>query len=307
MPPIQSFLEASLRTATPLLLAALGEVVVERAGIINIGLEGLIIGGAFGALVGATHGGVVVGFLVALGVGVALALLFYLFVDPLGADQIVTGTAITILALGATGALYRAWYGSTGAALSIATSPPLAIPWLASIPLVGPALFRQPPTTYLCYALVPAVWWWMHRTHAGLALRAIGESPHAAVVSGVRVSRYRIGAMCFGGALAGLAGATLVLAQVGTFAEGMSAGRGFIAIAVVVLGRWNPLGVAGAALLFGAATALQFWIQALGWRVPYQAVLAVPYALTLMALAGVAGRVNAPVALGRPLASDANS
>ena len=307
MPPIQSFLEATLRTATPLLLAALGEVVVERAGIINIGLEGLIIGGAFGALVGATHGGVAVGFLAALGVGVALALLFYLFVDPLGADQIVTGTAITILALGATGALYRAWYGSTGAALSIATSPPLAIPWLASIPLVGPALFRQPPTTYLCYALVPAVWWWMHRTHAGLALRAIGESPHAAVVSGVRVSRYRIGAMCFGGALAGLAGATLVLAQVGTFAEGMSAGRGFIAIAAVVLGRWNPLGVAGAALLFGAATALQFWIQALGWHVPYQAVLAVPYALTLMALAGVAGRVNAPLALGRPLASDANS
>jgi ABC-type uncharacterized transport system permease subunit len=307
MPPIQSFLEASLRTATPLLLAALGEVVVERAGIINIGLEGLIIGGAFGALVGATHGGVVVGFLAALAVGVALALLFYLIVDPLGADQIVTGTAITILALGATGALYRAWYGSTGAALSIATSPPLAIPWLASIPLVGPAFFRQPPTTYLCYALVPAIWWWMHRTHAGLALRAIGESPHAAIVSGVQVSRYRIGAMCFGGALAGLAGGTLVLAQVGTFAEGISAGRGFIAIAAVVLGRWNPLGVAGAALLFGAATALQFWIQALGWRVPYQAVLAVPYALTLMALAGVAGRVDAPVALGRPLASDASS
>jgi general nucleoside transport system permease protein len=307
MPAIESFLESSVRTATPLLLAALGEAVVERAGIINIGLEGLIIGGAFGALVGATHGGVALGFLASIGVGVALGLLFYLFVDPLGTDQIVTGTAITILALGATGALYRAWYGSTGAALSIATIPPLAIPWLASIPLIGPALFRQPATTYLCYALVPATWWWMYRTHAGLALRAIGESPHAAVVSGVRVSRYRLGALCFSGALAGLAGGTLVLAQVGTFAEGMSAGRGFIAIAAVVLGRWNPLGVAAAALLFGAATALQFWIQALGLRVPYQAVLAVPYALTLAALAGVAGRVNAPVALGRPLTSDANS
>ena len=299
MPAIQSFLEASVRTATPLLLAALGEVVVERAGIINIGLEGLIIGGAFGALVGATHGGVVVGFLAAVGVGVALALLFYLFVDPLGADQIVTGTAITILSLGATGALYRAWYGSSGAALSIATTPPIAIPWLASIPLLGPALFRQPAMTYLGYTLIPATWWWMYRTHAGLAMRATGESPRAAIVSGVRVSRYRLGAMCFSGALAGLAGATLVLAQVGTFAEGMSAGRGFIAIAAVVLGRWNPLGVAAAALLFGAATALQFWIQALGWSVPYQAVLAVPYALTLAALAGVAGRVSAPAALGR--------
>lgn len=307
MTPFQSFLEASVRTTTPLLLAALGEVVVERAGIINIGLEGLIIGGAFGALVGATHGGIMTGFLAAIGVGILLALLFYLFVDPLGTDQIVTGTAITILALGATGALYRAWYGSAGAALSIATTPPVAIPWFSSIPLAGPALFNQPATTYLCYLLVPVTWWWMYRTHGGLSLRAIGESPHAAVVSGVQIARYRLGAMCFGGALAGLAGGTLVLAQVGTFAEGMSAGRGFIAIAAVVLGRWNPLGVAGAALLFGAATALQFWIQALGWRVPYQAVLAVPYALTLAALAGVAGRVAAPVALGRPIGSDANS
>jgi len=307
MSPIESFFESSVRTATPLLLAALGEMVVERAGIINIGLEGLIIGGAFGALLGATHGGVAVGFSAAICVGIALALLFYLFVDLIGTDQIVTGTAVTILALGATGALYRVWYGSSGAALSIATSAPVAIPWLASIPIIGPALFRQPTTTYLCYALVPVTWWWMNRTHSGLALRAIGESPHAAVVSGVRVSRYRLAAMCFSGALAGLAGGTLVLAQVGTFAEGMSAGRGFIAIAAVVLGRWNPLGVAGAALLFGAATALQFWIQALGLRVPYQAVLALPYALTLAALAGVAGRVNAPAALGRPLAPDATS
>ncbi len=303
MSPIQSLLEAAVRTATPLLLAAVGEVVVERAGIINIGLEGLIIGGAFGALVGATHGGVAIGFLAAIATGVSLALLFYLFIDLLGTDQIVTGTAITILALGATGALYRAWYGSAGAALSIATTPPIEIPGLAAIPLLGPALFLQPATTYICYALVPATWWWMYRTHAGLALRAIGEAPHAAIVSGVHVSRYRLGAMCFSGALAGLAGATLVLSQVGTFAEGMSAGRGFIAIAAVVLGRWNPLGVAGAALLFGAATALQFWIQALGWSVPYQLVLAVPYALTLAALAGVAGRVSAPAALGRPLRS----
>jgi simple sugar transport system permease protein len=307
MVPIESFLESAVRTATPLLLAALGEVVVERAGIINIGLEGLIIGGAFGALVGATHGGMALGFFTAICVGVALAALFYLFVDPLGTDQIVTGTAITILALGGTGALYQAWYGSTGAALSIVTVSPLAIPGLASIPIIGPALFRQPPPTYACYLLVPLIWWWMHRTHAGLALRAIGESPDAAIVSGVRVNRYRLGALCLSGALAGLAGGTLVLAQVGTFAEGMSAGRGFIAIAVVVLGRWNALGVAAAALVFGAAMALQFWIQALGLHVPYQAVLALPYALTLAALAGVAGRVHAPMALGRPLESSVSS
>jgi ABC-type uncharacterized transport system permease subunit len=304
---VESFLEASVRTATPLLLAAIGEVVVERAGIINIGLEGLIIGGAFGALVGATHGGVGIGLVAAIGVGMVLGVLFYLFIDRLGTDQIVTGTAVTILAMGATGALYRSWYGSTGAALSIETLGPLAIPGLASIPVVGPALFHQPVTTYLCYALVPAVWWWMYRTHAGLALRAIGESPAAALVSGVRIGWYRFGALCFSGAAAGLAGGTLVLAQVGTFAEGMSSGRGFIAIAVVVLGRWNPLGVAGAALVFGSATALQFWIQALGLRVPYQLVLALPYLVTLAALAGVAGRVTPPAALGKPLASEISS
>lgn len=158
MATIESFLEASVRTATPLLLAAIGEVVVERAGIINIGLEGLVIGGAFGALVGATHGGVGLGLAAAVGVGMALGVLFYLFVDRLGTDQIVTGTAVTILAMGATGALYRSWYGSAGAALSIETIAPLAIPGLVSIPVVGSALFHQPITTYLCYVLVPFAW-----------------------------------------------------------------------------------------------------------------------------------------------------
>src|SRR5204863_4596638 len=156
------------------------------------------------------------------------------------------------------------------------------------------------------YVIPLVLAWWMRGTHAGLALRAVGESPDAARVAGIRVQRVRVAAVLFGGALGGLAGGVLVLAQVGTFAEGMSAGRGFIAIAAVVLGRWNPIGVAGAALLFGAATALQFWIQALGLRVPYQAVLAVPYALTLAALAGVAGRVVAPARLGKPL-SDLSS
>lgn len=307
MAAFESFLESSVRTATPLLLAALGETVVERSGVINIGLEGLIIGGAFGALVGASYGGAGVGLLVAMAAGVALAVLFYMFVDLLGTDQIVTGTAITMLALGLTGALYRTMFGASGAALSIDTIAPLSIPVLSAIPIVGPALFRQPPITYFTYLLIPATWWWMYRTHAGLALRAIGESPNAALISGVPISRYRLAALCFGGALGGLAGGTLVVAQVGTFAEGMSAGRGFIAIAIVVLGRWNPAGVAVAALVFGAAMAVQFWIQALGLDIPYQIVLAVPYVLTLAALAGIAGHVRSPAALGKPLAKEVSS
>ncbi len=307
MAVLESFLESSVRTATPLLLAALGETIVERAGIINIGLEGMVIGGAFGALVGATHGGPVAGLALGIAVGVALSAVFYVFVDWFGTDQIVTGAAVTILALGLSGALYRMMFGASGAALSIETMGAVPIPGLARIPLVGPALFIQPVITYFTMLMVPATWWWLHRTHAGLALRSIGESPAASLTSGIRIRRYRLGALCFGGALGGLAGSTLVVAQVGTFAEGMSAGRGFIAIAIVVLGRWNPVGVAAAGLVFGAAMAMQFWIQALGLTIPYPIVLAVPYVLTLAALAGVAGKVRAPQALGTPLSRSLNN
>jgi simple sugar transport system permease protein len=217
------------------------------------------------------------------------------------ADQIIVGTALTLLSVGATGTLYRALFGSTGAALQIPTSEPLAIPGLASLPVVGTALFAQPPITYLLYLLAPALAWWLARTHAGLALRAIGERPEAAAAAGIAVDRTRVMAILLGGLLGGIAGGTLVLAQAGTFAEGMSAGRGFIAIAIVVLGRWTPRGVVAGALLFGAASALQYAFQAMGWSVPYQVFLVVPYLLTLAALAGALGRATAPAALGRTL------
>lgn len=298
---VTPFLAAAVRMATPLALAALGELLVERAGLINIGLEGAILAGAFGALVGATAGGVMTGYAGAVGGGLAVAGLFALFVVWLRADQIITGTALTLLSVGATGTLYRALYGSTGAALATPTSAPLSIPGLAQIPVVGAAFFAQPPITYVAYLLVPLLAWWVRGTHSGLALRAIGEQPEAAAVAGVRVQRLRVFAVLAGGVLGGLAGGTLVLAQAGTFAEGMSAGRGFIAIAIVVLGRWHPLGVALAAFVFGAASALQFALQAMGWHVPYQLFLVVPYLLTLAGLAGVVGRARAPTALGKPL------
>lgn len=296
---LTTFLEAAVRTATPLLLASLGEVVVERSGVINIGLEGVILAGAFGSLLGATFGGLPGAFAGGALGGVLIAVCFAAFAVLVRADQIISGTAITMLALGLTGTLYRAIYGATGAALSIPTSGPVAIPGLSSIPLIGPALFTQPAIAYVAYAAVPLIWWWMYRTHAGLALRAVGESPVAAAAAGVAINRMRFSAIVFGGALGGLAGATLVVAQTGTFAEGMSSGRGFVAIAIVVLGRWHPGWVAAAALLFGAASALQFLLQAIGLSVPYQAFLALPYLLTLGALAGVAGKVRAPAGLAR--------
>lgn len=294
-----AFVEATVRTATPLALAALGEVVVERAGVLNISLEGVILFGAFGALAGASSGGLLGGYAAAIGCGVAVALVFALFAVAFRADQIIAGTAMTLMSIGLTGTLYRSFYGVTGAALSIPTNGPKAIPLLSSLPIVGLGFFDQPIVTYTLYAIVPVVWWWMYRTHAGLALRAVGEAPAAAFAAGIHVDRVRWLAIAFGGGMGGLAGATLVLAQAGTFAEGMSAGRGFIAIAIVVVGRWNPLGVGLAALLFGAASALQFLLQALGLSLPYQLFLALPYVLTLAALAGLTGRARAPASLAK--------
>jgi general nucleoside transport system permease protein len=190
-------------------------------------------------------------------------------------------------------------YGAMGAALSTPTMHIAPLPLLSSIPLIGKPLFAQPPITYLLYVLIPAVWWWMYHTHAGLGLRATGEDPRAARAAGVSARSIQFASTLFGGALGGIAGGVLVIAQAGSFAEGMSAGRGFIAIAIVVLGRWHPLGVAAAAIVFGAASALQYLFQAMGWSLPYQAFLVLPYVLTLLGLAGIAGRVTPPASLGK--------
>ena len=296
----EEFLAAAVRTGTPLALAALGETVVERAGVINIGLEGIVLAGAFGALV-AAGSGLVAGFAGAVAAGVLVAALFALFAVTMRADQIITGVAVNLLVVGLTGALYRGIYGATGAALTIPTTGTLSIPLLSRIPVVGPALFDQSPPTYVVYVVAPLIAWWLYRTRSGLALRAVGERPEAARAAGVVPGRVRWLAILLGGAMGGIGGGMLVLSQAGTFAEGMSAGRGFIAIAIVALGRWHPLGVLAAALLFGAASALQFLFQAMGWALPYQLFLALPYVLTLLALAGLAGRrAVAPAALGQP-------
>jgi simple sugar transport system permease protein len=298
--PFADFLAATIRTATPLALAALGECVTERSGVINIGLEGSIITGAFGAAVAATLIGAPGGLLAGAMAGAAVASLFMLFAVFLRADQIITGTAITLFSLGLTGLLYRTVYGASGIGLSLPTLGEVPVPGIVALPIIGDAFFSQPVVTYGVYLIVPLMMWWFARTHAGLALRAVGESPDAAIAAGIRPQRVQALSVLFGGAMGGLAGATLVLAQSGTFAEGMSAGKGFIAIAIVVLGRWTPLGVAGAALLFGGASALQYLFQALGYRnIPYQLFLAIPYVLTLLVLARAGGRTAAPAALAR--------
>jgi ABC-type uncharacterized transport system permease subunit len=293
------FLAAAVRVATPLLFAATGETVTERSGVINLGVEGMMLAGALAAALGATAWGPWGGLGSAAAAGMLTASVFALLAIGARADQIIAGTAITLAAVGVTGTIYREAYGAGGAGLSIPTFSPLAIPGLARIPVLGPGLFQQPIPTYLAFAGVPLIWWVLFRTRLGLALRATGESGAMARAMGVRTSLLRAGATVVGGGFAGLGGATLVLAQVGTFAERMTAGRGFLAIAIVVLGRWHPIGVALAALLFGMATALQYLFQVLGVRAPYQLFLMLPYLLTLLALAGAVGRVRAPADLGR--------
>lgn len=296
---IEGFLSAAVRIATPLLLAALGEMLAERGGVINLGVEGAMLAGALAAALGASAGGSWTGLAASVGAGLLLSGIFALATIGARADQIIAGTATTLLAVGLTGAVYQAAFGAAGAGLSLPTLLPVRLAGLASVPLLGSALFDQPVTTYAAMVAVPACWWFLFRTRTGLALRAVGESPEHARAAGVPVRRLQFAATLAGGAFAGLAGGTLVLAQVGTFAERMTAGRGFIAIAIVVLGRWHPVGVLGAALLFGAATALQFVFQAMGLAVPYQLFLMLPYVLTLLLLAGLVGGVRAPAALGR--------
>lgn len=275
MNDLSPLLEAAIRTAVPLLMATMGETVAERAGVINIGLEGCIIAGAYAAF---AMGGVtpIVGYGAAIAAGLAVGVLLAVFAVVLRRDQIIVGTALTMLALGVTGTLFRA----RGQAAALVSSTDAGV------------------VTYVAFALVPAIWWFLYRTHAGLSLRAVGDAPAAARAAGVRVALVQSCAVLFGSALGGLAGAALVLAQAGTFAEGMSAGRGFLAIAIVALGRWRPAGVAIASLVFGGAMALQFVVQALGWRVRYELVLMIPYLLTLVAL-GAFGRGVAPAMLGR--------
>lgn len=298
--PTFLLLASALALAAPLLFAALGELVHERAGVVNIGIEGLMLIGALAGMVGChlTQSPL-------LGLGAACfasALaggLFGVWVVWLDASQIVAGAALNILAVGVTGVAYRAIFGVTGAALAVPTFEPVTLgPEAANLALLAP--LRQNVLVYVALALVPVVWLVLFRTRLGLRLRAVGEAPDAAASIGIPVARMRWGAIVIGSTLAGIGGAYLSLAYSNTFAEGMSSGRGFIALAIVVFGRWHPVGVLAGALLFGGATALQFDLQARDIAVSYHLMLMLPYVLTLIVLVVAGGGSGAPAALGQP-------
>lgn len=280
-----AFSASALRVAIPLLIAALGELVAERAGILNIGIEGMMLSGAFAAFaVAAPTGSVAAGLAAGALAGIAGAALFASFVILRGADPIVTGTALNLLALGATGTSYR-----------LAFPPELPLP---NAPSVSEGLAN--PFLGLALALAIGVGLFLRRTRVGLSVRATGERAVAAHAQGIPVVAIRFGCTLFGGLCAGLAGAALVLWISNTFVEGMTSGRGFIALSIVLFGAYRPLGLAAGALLFGAASALQFQMQAMGLHIPYSLLLMSPYVLTLAALALFAGRGTGPADLARP-------
>jgi len=298
---LESFLNSTMSMATPIMLAALGELIVEESGIINVGIEGAMLAGAFFALA-ATYfsGSIALGLGAGMLAAVAIDAIFAMLVVNLAANQVVTGTALNILALGVTGVFYRKLFGETGKAFMVTPVAKIPLGPLARIPILGPVLFDQNALVYFTIILIPIFWYVISRTRYGLRLRAAGERPEAADALGLGVYRIRWEALIVAGALTGLAGAYLTLAYANTFVENISAGRGFVALSVVILGRWNPWGLAAASVLFGGAMALQFGLQALGTVVPYQLFLALPYALTLVVLAGVGGQAAAPSALGEP-------
>jgi simple sugar transport system permease protein len=295
-----ALLHSAFVAATPLLLAALGETLVERAGVINIGLEGILLTGAFAGMVGSYFtGSPTLGLLLGAISGMLLVLPYAWLTVSLGADQVVVGVSTNLFAAGLTGVLYRGLFGVTGQALTVATFPTIPIPVLSFLPFLGTALFQHTVLVYLSLLLVPLIGFFLFSTRAGLQLQAVGEHPQAAETLGISVSWTRITALIIEGILGGVAGSYLSLAYSNTFIEGMSAGRGFIALAIVIFGRWRPAGVLGGALFFGAATALQFHLQALGSVLPYQFVLMLPYVLTLLALAFAGTRIAPPSALGQ--------
>ena len=300
-PAFAGFLSATMRLAVPILLAALGGLYAERSGVLNIGLEGAMLTGAFVGFVTAyATGSIAVAVPAAIAAGGLFGIVLAFYAVTLGANQVVVGIAMNLVAVGVTSFFYRLIFGAGTDRPRIDTLLPPDFGPLADWPLIGPLLFRQDALAFLALALVPLTWFVIARTRFGLDSRAVGEHPEAAETLGVDVARIRYGAVAISSGLAALGGATLSLAATGVFLDGMTAGRGYIALAILILGRRHPLGVLGAALLFGAADALQLRAQILPTGLPFQFLLMLPYVLTIIVLAGFAGRGGAPAALGVP-------
>jgi len=288
-------LASGLRQSTPLVLGALCGIFCERSGVMHIGIEGQMLLSAFVAYgAAAFFKSLGLAAALAVGTGAAMGLMLAVMAVTLKMDQIIAGTVLNVLALGISGYFFTPGL-SIGAKLE-----PLALAPLQALPLIGPVLFACPPIALAALVLVGVVQAYLFHTPWGLRARAVGEHPQAAATLGIRIAAIRYSHVVTGGAIAGLAGAFLTLEAVGTFERAMTNGRGFVALAVMIFGRWHPLGAWAAALMFGLASAAQTQLQFTGtWQIPPQFLGMLPYLLTVAVLALVGGKAHAPAALGR--------
>ena len=303
---ISETLAATIRQGTPLLMIALGEIYVELSGVINIGIEGNAITGAFiGWFVSlqlSSWGMLapVAGLIASASVGMIVALIFSFFVLRLKTDQVVTGTGINLLAFGLVHLLYTQLVGETGEALKSSIFNTIPVPILAQIPILGQIFFQHNILVYITFLSLPILYIHLFRTRYGLSIQSCGEHPKAADTLGIKVSELQTKCLLFGGAMAGMAGAYLSLAHVPYFNPDMTAGRGFIGLAIVIFGGWHAIKAGGAALVFGFGSALSDRLQARMLGIPHQFLQLLPYVLTLLVLAGLLGRTRAPSALAVP-------
>jgi simple sugar transport system permease protein len=293
-----AFLIASLMvSATPILLAALGETIVEKAGVLNLGVEGMMITGAVvGLVIGVNTSSPALGFLCAALAGAVLSLLFGVLTQFLMSNQVATGLGLTLVGLGLSSLIGKPYEGVKSPTLSN-----LEIPILSDIPLFGRMFFSHDPMVYFSLALIPATWYFLKYTRAGLILRAVGENHHAAHAIGYRVIRIRMLAIMFGGACAGLGGAYISLVRVPQWTDGMTNGAGWIALAIVVFASWKPWRVLIGAYLFGGVTVLQLNLQAAGIPIPVEYLSMSPYLMTILVLVAISvrGKQGAPASLGQ--------
>ncbi len=300
--PMIGLLGGALALATPLVYGALGGVIGERVGVVNIAIEAQLLAGAFcAAVVGSLTHSPWAGLVAAMVAGVLVSLILGVFAITYFVDQVIVGVVLNVLVIGVTTFLFSKVLAPNQATLN---SPEpfkaFAIPGLSEIPIIGPVFFRQTVIVYLMYIMVFGVWFAMYRTRWGLRLRAVGEHPQAADTVGIKVARTRYLNLMLAGAIAGMGGAFFTLASVPSFNREMTAGAGFIALAAVIFGKWDPIKATLAALLFGFATNLQGVLSVIGSPVPSQFMLMLPYIVTIFAVAGLVGRSRGPAAAGKP-------
>ena len=303
--PVPGLLIGAVALSTPLIFGAMGGVISERVGVINIAIEGQLLAGAFvSAVVASITGSTYVALLAALIAGALTASLLAVFSIRYFVNQVIVGVVLNVLVVGLTSFLYSVVLTKNAETLN---SPPrfarIDVPVLSQIPILGPVLFRQTLIVYLMYVAVALVFLGLFHTKWGLRLRAVGEHPQAADTVGINVARTRFWNVCLAGAIAGLGGAYFTLGSVGAFGKEMTAGAGYIALAAVIFGRWDPVRATLAALLFGFASNLQNLLGIIGSPVPSEFMLMLPYVVTIFAVAGLVGHVRGPAAAGKPYAS----